>query len=358
MAALQSTVHSNSPNRDKDHYHETGDSIIRVENVLFKIHKFPLTHNSSVFATMFNLPVGIGNMEGLSDDIPIVLEGEKAEDLQAVLKYIYAPPVQTQMERITIAALPEIISLVKLSHKYGMDHWKEWGVQVVKRLLDDLDSVPTEHLQPLYSLYNLVGDAAARARVMKHWCEVIEANKLSIVPALDAASTCDDQDAMTDVYCIQIRRWEKANVFEPTSYSEEGVCEAHIQRIRSGYMSLSLSWSQFRSRESPYPHYCTEDTYKAHCIPSSRQKWAEAIADAEARYPHLTQLTSRLSHIAEYLQDNNRRPVPFSRCFFRVVKLFQSELRNVHTYSLTKFFFPARELVSIDPNDIPVYSQL
>ncbi|KAJ6462891.1 hypothetical protein C8R45DRAFT_1177729 [Mycena sanguinolenta] len=308
---------------------------------------------------MFNLPVAIGHVEGLSDDLPIVLEGEKAEDFRAVLKYIYAPPVQTQIERITIAVLLEIISLVKLSHKYEMDHWKEWGVQVLERLLDDLHALPTEHFEPLYSLYGLVEDAPTRTRVMQHWCGIIEANSRPIVPVLDAASAYNDQEALANVYCIQIRRWEKnANVFEPTSYSEDGVSEAHIQRIRSGYMSLSLAWSQFRSQDSPHPHYCTEDTYKAHCIPSSRLRWAEAIMDAEARYPHLTQLTSRLSHIAEYLQDNNKGPVPFSRCFFRVFKLFQADLRNVHAYSMARFFFPARELVSVNLDGIPVYAQL
>ncbi|KAF7336537.1 BTB domain-containing protein [Mycena sanguinolenta] len=352
MAALQSTVHSNGPNRDKDHYHETGDSIIRVENVLFKIHKFPLTHNSSVFATMFNLPVGIGSVEGLSDDIPIVLEGEKAEDFRAVLKYIYAPPVQLQMERIPISALREIISLVKLSHKYEMDHWKEWGVEVLERMLDDLHSLPVEHLQPLYSLYSLVGDAPARTRVMKQWCEVIETNKLLIVPVLDAASAYDDRDAIAEAYCIQIRRWEKedANVLNPNSYRADGLAQSHIQRIQAGYMSLSLSWGRFRSEELPYvPGVCTETLarHKEFCVRHSRPKWTQAIVDAEAQYPHVTQMVNRFFHVAQRILsalDAAIRENPFGLhhpqyCLHKVIKGFNSHLQT-DTHLLANHFFP------------------
>ncbi|KAJ6453921.1 hypothetical protein C8R45DRAFT_1192337 [Mycena sanguinolenta] len=254
-AALQitNTVEAVNVQRDKDHYHPTGDSVIQVESTLFKIHKFPLMHNSPIFATIFDLPVGLGTPEGLSDDFPIVLEGEKADEFRALLKYTSAPPLQAQVERMTEAVLPEIISLVKLSHKYQMDHWKDWGLEVLVRLLVDLSSLPAEHLQPLYSLYSLLEDIPARIRMMKHWCQVINSKNLSIVPVIDAAEKWGNRDSLAEAYCMQIRRWEKkANILDPKSYSEDGLSPAHIQRIQSGWMSLSLSWSQFRSHDSPY----------------------------------------------------------------------------------------------------------
>ncbi|KAF7376982.1 BTB domain-containing protein [Mycena sanguinolenta] len=210
MASPQSpdAVRPSDIQRDKDHYHAEGDSIIRVEQTLFKVHKAFLTHNSSVFSTMFNLPVGMGDPEGSSDDNPIVLLGDEVEDFCAVLNYIYAPPVRTQIQDITTAALPEIISVVKFAHKYAMDHWKEWGLKVLVRLLDDISSVPAEHLCALYSLYHLVGDAPLGDRVIQRWCTVIEEGKFPIVSILDAASACQDQDTLAQAYCIQIGRWE------------------------------------------------------------------------------------------------------------------------------------------------------
>ncbi|KAF7336512.1 hypothetical protein MSAN_02283200 [Mycena sanguinolenta] len=112
--------------RDKIHYHAEGDVIIRVEHTLFKVYKAFLTHNSSVFATMFNLPAGMGDPEGSSDDHPIVLEGEKAMDFRTVLEFLYATPVKLQIYSTAIPALLNIISLAKFSHKYEMDHWMEW----------------------------------------------------------------------------------------------------------------------------------------------------------------------------------------------------------------------------------------
>ncbi|KAJ7840396.1 hypothetical protein B0H14DRAFT_3696414 [Mycena olivaceomarginata] len=75
---------------DNEYYHSTGDSVIRIENTLFKVHKLFLTYNSAVFATLFDLPGETGRVEGLSDDLPIVLEGETSENFRIILKYVYA----------------------------------------------------------------------------------------------------------------------------------------------------------------------------------------------------------------------------------------------------------------------------
>ncbi|KAJ6484147.1 hypothetical protein C8R45DRAFT_1214969, partial [Mycena sanguinolenta] len=52
------------PLRDSQYYYPGGDSIIRVENRLFKIHKAFLSHTSPVFATMFDLPAGTATSKG------------------------------------------------------------------------------------------------------------------------------------------------------------------------------------------------------------------------------------------------------------------------------------------------------
>ncbi|KAJ7246906.1 hypothetical protein B0H12DRAFT_1235399 [Mycena haematopus] len=228
LAALRSpdVVRSANGIRDNDHYHPTGDSIIRVENTLFKIHRAFLTHFSPIFETMFDLPVGMGNAEGSTDDLPIVLDGEQATDFRAALKCIYASPIQIQIDGITIDALPEIISLTKFAHKYEMHHWNEWGLKVLSRLLADLSLTPVEHIPAIYSLYHLVEDTSARTRVMKSWCEVIEQRGLSVIPVIDAADACEDRDGLAEAYCTQIRLWEKrGNIFDPDFPSENGLSQ-------------------------------------------------------------------------------------------------------------------------------------
>ncbi|KAJ7807093.1 hypothetical protein B0H14DRAFT_3765231 [Mycena olivaceomarginata] len=136
---------------------------------------------------MFALPSGIHEAEGDSDDLPIALEGERAEEFRAVLKYIYAPPLQTQVHSMTIAALPELISVAKVADKYGMDHWRQWALSVLATLLANLDTLPVEHFPRLYSLYHRLHELPMRDRVMKSWCAVVEKNELSIIPVLEAA---------------------------------------------------------------------------------------------------------------------------------------------------------------------------
>ncbi|KAJ6460568.1 hypothetical protein C8R45DRAFT_1108979 [Mycena sanguinolenta] len=190
---------------------------------------------------MFNLPVGMGKPEGSSDEPPIVLEGDKAEDFCAVLKYIYAPPVQTQIQDIATAALPEILSVVKFAHKYAMDHWREWGVKVLARLLDDISSVPAEYLSALYLHYHLVEDAPMCSRVTRCWCEIIKEEKLPIIPILDATSACQDQDALAQAYCIQSRRWkERTNMFDPASLQEDGLASCGAATLNA-YVAPQLN---------------------------------------------------------------------------------------------------------------------
>ncbi|KAF7326826.1 BTB domain-containing protein [Mycena sanguinolenta] len=333
--------------RDNDYYYPAGDTIIQVENTLFKIHKFLLAHHSPVFATMFALPVE-SDPEGAVDDLPIVLEGETAANFRAVVKYIYAPPIQLQIQFMRMTDVPEMISVAKFSHKYAMDHWKQWALRVLaSRKLTDMKTMPTEHLAPLYSLFDLLEVHPERTQVMNRWCEVIEQNNFPIGPALAASETSGDRDALVAVYCIQIRRWEKdASI----SGLPDGVSSTHFQRMLTGYTSLTLAWNQLRTREPSANFQDTQcnggETAEAHaerCLPYSRQHWGDAIMSAEDVYPHITHLPSRLSHVAEHIRVHNRalhakiKPTT-ATCFDAVIKRFAYHLQRTDT-SLTNHFF-------------------
>ncbi|KAF7333227.1 BTB domain-containing protein [Mycena sanguinolenta] len=201
---------------------------------------------------MFELPSGDDSPEGLSDELPIVLEGETAEDFRAVLKYIYAPPIQVQIESIPAAALPEMISVARFSHKYAMDHWKSWALEVIGLRVTSLDLLPTEYLQPLYSLLILLEHGpSTRARILERWCDVVEKNNLSIIPVLAAADAGEAfyREGLVAVYCIEIRRWEKgASTFTQTLI-RNGVSQIYFQRMHSGQPSHVAD-----ARVEPIPH--------------------------------------------------------------------------------------------------------
>ncbi|KAF7364474.1 BTB domain-containing protein [Mycena sanguinolenta] len=240
---------STDVSRDKEHYYLAGDSIIRVENTLFKIHKAFLSHNSPLFATLFDLPVGTGNPEGSSDALPIFLEGDTADDFRALLKYIYAPPIQVQLSEITLVAVPELVSVAKLSHKYQMDHWRDWALKGLERHISSFDSLPARHIPALYSLANLLGLIVTRLVAIKRWCDVVEQDDLSIVPLINTFDASGDQYGLVAIYCVQIRRWEHSarTVSDLESLPRDGVSSTHFHRMLSGYALLLRSWYRFPS---------------------------------------------------------------------------------------------------------------
>ena len=123
------------PTRDADYYISDGNTVLLVENILFKVrppnlnplphsdatnpdlapgnqvHRSTLTKDKSTFDTMFSLPsdsssdssMSVGP-EGESDDNPIRLQGDTAEEFRALLWALYAlwacsVVVQTSAER-------------------------------------------------------------------------------------------------------------------------------------------------------------------------------------------------------------------------------------------------------------------
>jgi len=63
----------------------------KVGEVLFRIHKRLLIGSeSSAFASMLSLPQS-QNIEGQTDERPIVLDGDSPEQFEALMKILYPP---------------------------------------------------------------------------------------------------------------------------------------------------------------------------------------------------------------------------------------------------------------------------
>ncbi|KAJ7171292.1 hypothetical protein C8R46DRAFT_1190670 [Mycena filopes] len=263
---LRPTQLAPSSSRDAQHYHLDGDCVILVENVVFKIHRFHLTHNSPVFASMFGLPLGGTLEEGLSDESPIVLHGDSAADFRALLKYLYAPVLETQIEAIPLSEMHRIIALARLAHKYAMEAWKAWALQFLTRRVINQSKFGAEDVQALHSLYTQLEDDPMRARLMQSWCKFVEAGELPICDAIEAADAAGDAGCLTELYCTQIRRFgASADLFNPPSLLSTGIPAVHLQRIFAGYCSLSMAWIRFR--EEPISSYTKHARRELWCTP-------------------------------------------------------------------------------------------
>ncbi|KAJ7477777.1 hypothetical protein B0H11DRAFT_2029308, partial [Mycena galericulata] len=124
------------PVRDARFYHESGDCIIHVGDTLFKIHWFIFIRDSLVFAGLFALPQAPGSViEGSCDELPICLSGDEEGPFRSLFKYIYAPALETQANRISITDLQDILAVAHLAHKYEMTAWETWGFLVIGHLI-------------------------------------------------------------------------------------------------------------------------------------------------------------------------------------------------------------------------------
>ncbi|KAJ7434587.1 hypothetical protein FB451DRAFT_288879 [Mycena latifolia] len=304
--------------RDAKHYHPTGDCIIRVQNTLFKIHKFHLVHNSSVFAGMFDIPSG-EQQEGKSDDSPIVLEGEKAFGFRSVLKYIYAGGMGMQVDVIPLSALREIIAVAEFAEKYEMADLKEWALSFIYRRIfgpptgkakQPLMDLPEQDLAALHELYcRLDGDVACEYRdlIMATWCTRVDENRLPIAGVLRAAEASKQYTYLAEFYCVQLRRMKgHARVLTPTPFPSDDIPPVHLQRVYAGYCSLSLAWDRLREVGVHYPHQpgtCPSERHHTKvCVSRLEKRWKEAISASESIQPDVTRMQRRLNLLVRYLR--------------------------------------------------------
>ncbi|KAJ7740198.1 hypothetical protein DFH07DRAFT_839185 [Mycena maculata] len=73
--------------RDGDYYFDHGDFVICAENTLFRVHKFILSRDSSIFMDMF--VIGKSTEDGATDETS-VLVSDTTEAFRALLWVLYS----------------------------------------------------------------------------------------------------------------------------------------------------------------------------------------------------------------------------------------------------------------------------
>ncbi|KIK54785.1 hypothetical protein GYMLUDRAFT_264487 [Collybiopsis luxurians FD-317 M1] len=141
--------------RDPEYYLYDGNTVIQVENILFKVHRYILSRDGSAFEGMFSLD-GIPQSdsseslidssysnqphqcschhlshEGLSDVSPIVLSGDTASDFRALLWALYALPAEVFAMPSSQAQVVRLISVARLAHKYAFRTTESWALSVL-----------------------------------------------------------------------------------------------------------------------------------------------------------------------------------------------------------------------------------
>ncbi|KAJ4494783.1 hypothetical protein C8J55DRAFT_415357 [Lentinula edodes] len=115
--------------RDKTFYSDF--KIFKVEDVLFKVPTDALTAESEVFRDLLKLPPVPSNVEGLSDENPIHLEGVLSNDFRQLLRIICPRFKSTQVLSFT-----QWTSVLKLADQYMMDSVRSHAIFIMDQQSD------------------------------------------------------------------------------------------------------------------------------------------------------------------------------------------------------------------------------
>ncbi|KAJ3935944.1 MAG: hypothetical protein NXY57DRAFT_957719 [Lentinula lateritia] len=115
--------------RDKTFYSDF--KIFKVENVLFKVPTDALTAESEVFRDLLKLPPVPSNVEGLSDENPIHLEGVLSNDFRQLLRILCPRFKSTQVLSFT-----QWTSVLKLADQYMMDSVRSHAIFIMDQQSD------------------------------------------------------------------------------------------------------------------------------------------------------------------------------------------------------------------------------
>ncbi|TBU39182.1 hypothetical protein BD309DRAFT_993934 [Dichomitus squalens] len=129
------------PSRDPSYYIHDGNTVLLVENTLFKVHRSVLTKDKSAFETMFQLPGETDSarsessmtvaQEGESDDNPIKLQGDTADEFRALMWALYSLPHELTIAMTAEADCTQLANLVRITHKYQFRNIMTWALSAL-----------------------------------------------------------------------------------------------------------------------------------------------------------------------------------------------------------------------------------
>lgn len=122
--------------RDDRYYFSDGSCILQVGNTLFNVHRSILSQDTSSFTTLFTLPQGDIPEEGTSDERPIVLHGDTANEFRNFLWSLYALPHEIMMVRSSQMDLNRLIDVAKVASKYSFRSTESWALDVIQKYIE------------------------------------------------------------------------------------------------------------------------------------------------------------------------------------------------------------------------------
>ncbi|KAF9493592.1 hypothetical protein BDN71DRAFT_1394606 [Pleurotus eryngii] len=137
---------SNTNVFDEDYYKSDGNTdgfcLFKVENALFRVHRFVLARDTSAFESMFKIPAPRPKLDDNKTifDVPVALT-DTAEQFRDLLWALYALPNDLHLSEVngdrdgasSPLAMNRLLNISEMAHKYGFVSFESWALSHIYR---------------------------------------------------------------------------------------------------------------------------------------------------------------------------------------------------------------------------------
>ncbi|KAJ7148809.1 hypothetical protein C8R43DRAFT_1008828 [Mycena crocata] len=265
---------------DEKYCRSDGDCNILVENIFFKIHRYHLSENSSVFQSMFALPSVTVPSPGRDTLNPIILPGDTAAQFRAFLSFSYSNASQLQISRMSVGDMDRLLEMIPFAHKYLLQNCLEWALESMEHILIHSAAVlPASQYPTILQVTTLCTPSNAPIcdriceRLRSQWIEHIKTDALPIGPALEAAEMFSLRNFLVELYCVVLDKLAASE--EPTA-ALSGIKPLHQLRIFSGSWFLPRCLMDFATQPRPVITHGTDCYGAVECDEFWDRAWRQA----------------------------------------------------------------------------------
>ncbi|KAF9254425.1 hypothetical protein L218DRAFT_938600 [Marasmius fiardii PR-910] len=247
--------------QDSDYYIAEGNTVIRVENTLFKVHRYLLSRDGSAFEGMFSLEHVRPETprEGESDESPIILHGDKPEEFKALLWSLYALPAEVFQMPSTQSDVVRFIHLARVAHKYSFRTTENWALHVLtvcqnnSEIMSPVNSTPI--LTQLTEVAVLCNHEELHEAVEPMWADLLFTGQTEdIISAMTVADKLNLRPLLGLAYYLMMLKgrdeWNNPNL-------KSALTREQRIRLLSGYYNISRACDALPTTAPTLVHHGT-----------------------------------------------------------------------------------------------------
>ncbi|OCH92654.1 hypothetical protein OBBRIDRAFT_818230 [Obba rivulosa] len=362
--------------RDDTYYLSDGSCILQVENILFNVHRTVLSKDSSSFSAMFDMPEHPSHqVEGKSDECPIVLTGDTVQEFKNFLWTLYALPHELVQISTVHTDISKLIDIARVANKYSYKSVETWALDV----LDDYVNrrppplIPPSDTPNLDELVAEKGAEVSRVMRLAHQCDhqplltsmITTLRKLmgvSIRYAHLAMTLADELNLRALRGAAYLEVMQKAEVvarrdaggitggavvnsFGDDTIDDEGrlvVTREQQLRLLSGYYRLTAVWERLRTKTLNFEHAatCGATWHQQQCAQSWLDFWKEKTRSDGVLTLGLADVLGRLKVLARECDRWGAATYMHHECRMVARKSIQDKIKEIEE-ALPDYFVEA-----------------